>query len=124
MRSLTTKTFNAVAQFLDWIARKTGMTYNEVNILVYYLLIPLSWTILFDLWIKTPYTTIFLLSAWIGVFMATYKNFRCWCDKAFRQSVNILNYFNRWGGNYELNSVVICVILPICIYAFLIAMLL
>ena len=38
-------------------------------------------------------------------------------------SVDFLNYFNRWGGNYILNSVVICVAIPILIYIALAVML-
>lgn len=49
--------FASVASSLLWIGRKTGLTYNEVNILVYYLLIPLSWTIMLDCLIGKPYST-------------------------------------------------------------------
>lgn len=53
--------FAAVAQSLLWIGNKFGLTYNEVNILVYYLLIPLSWCILFDCWLGLPITTFALV---------------------------------------------------------------
>lgn len=42
--------------------------------------------------------------------------FRKWSDWAFMRSVDFLNFFNRWGGNYVLNSVIICVIVPMLIY--------
>lgn len=51
------QTFSFVANSLLWVGRKTGLTSNKVNILVYYLLIPLSWTIMFDCSIKKQYTT-------------------------------------------------------------------
>ena len=53
--------FAWVANALDQIAMLFGQTYNEINILCYYLLIPLSWTILFDLYIRKPYATAVLL---------------------------------------------------------------
>ena len=114
------KIFIFVAQSLQWIGNKVRLTYNEINILVYYLLIPLSWTILFDLWIGLPITTFALICIWIGIFIATRHVFRGWCDKVFYESVVFLNWFNRWGSNYVLSSVIICVLIPIFVYALLI----
>lgn len=111
--------FRNVAQLLLWIASKVGLTYNEINILVYYLLIPLSWTLLIDYKFLKPYTTIPLLFIWCIILIKEYNSFRLWCDDLFRDSVNFLNWFNRFGGNYILNSVIICVILPIAVYIWL-----
>ena len=118
------QTFAVVANSLLFIGKKTGLTYNEVNILVYYLLIPLSWTVMFDCWLGLPITSAALMCVWIGIFIATRHTFREWCDQAFQDSVNFLNWFNRWGGNYVLNSVIICVLLPLFIYGILIWLLL
>ncbi len=115
--------FGIVAKALLWIARKCGMTYNEVNIIVYYLIIPLSWTIMFDLWLGHPVLTFALIFIWIGIFIATRHTFKEWCDWAFKDSVDFLNWFNRWGGNYILNSVIICVIIPLLIYGGLVYLL-
>ena len=115
--------FIIVATILSKIAQKLNITYNQINIIVYYLLIPLSWTIIFDIWIGLPITTIILVCIWIGIFIATHKFFKKWCDLAFEDSVKFLNYFNRWGGNYILNSVIICVVIPILIYIGLILLL-
>ncbi|MCM1292363.1 MAG: hypothetical protein NC230_02125 [Bacteroides sp.] len=105
-----------MAKSLVWNGNKCGLTYNEVNILVYYLLIPLSWTIMIDCLIGIPVTTFALLFIWMGIFIATRRHFREWCDRSFQYSVDFLNWFNRWGSNYELNSVVICVAVPLVIY--------
>lgn len=99
------------------------MTYNEVNVLAYYLLIPLSWTIMLDMYIGLPLTTGALLYIWIGIKIGTWGHFSAWCDWAFMRSVDFLNYFNRWGGNYVLNSVIICVVIPVLVYAGLIGLL-
>lgn len=118
------QTFAVVANSLLFIGKETGLTYNEVNILVYYLLIPLSWTVMFDCWVGIPVTSAALMCVWIGIFIATRHTFREWCDRAFQNSVNFLNWFNRWGGNYVLNSVIICVLLPLLVYGVLIWLLL
>lgn len=116
--------FNSVANCLLWIGKKCGLTYNEVNILVYYLLIPLSWCVMFDFWLGLPVATFALTFIWIGIFIATRHTFCEWCDCAFQESVDFLNWFNKWGGNYVLNSVIICVLIPLLIYIFLISLLL
>ena len=118
------QTFAAVANSLLLIGKKTGLTYNEVNILVYYLLIPLSWSVMFDCWVGIPITSAALMCVWTGIFIATRHKFKEWCDRAFQDSVNFLNWFNRWGGNYVLNSVIICVLLPLLVYGVLIWLLL
>ena len=40
--------FAIVAGAEHVIAKVTGLTYNEVNIIVYYLFIPLSWAVMID----------------------------------------------------------------------------
>lgn len=112
--------FDVTARILLWVADKIGLTYNEVNILVYYLLIPLSWTVMFDCWLKRPYTTGALSFVWIGIFIATRHTFREWCDWAYQDSIDFLNWFNRWGWNYVLSSVIICVVVPLVVYVLLI----
>lgn len=115
--------FNMVTQSLISIGRVCGLTYNEVNILVYYLIIPLSWSIMFDCWLGLPVATFALTCIWIGIFIATRHIFRKWCDLLFQDSVDFLNWFNRWGGNYVLNSVIICVVVPLLIYVGLLILL-
>ncbi len=44
--------FTIVMSALKAIASLTHTTYNEVNIIVYYLIIPLSWAIMIDIIIK------------------------------------------------------------------------
>ena len=114
---MITLTFRLVATVLYNIATLLGMTYNEVNILAYYLLIPLTWTVMLDKYIGLPLTTGALLYIRIGIRIGTWGHFREWCDWAFMRSVDFLNYFNRWGGNYVLNSVIICVVIPVLVYA-------
>lgn len=115
--------FSVTAKSLDCIASKCGLTYNEINILVYYLFIPLTWCILLDLFIGFPITTFILMVIWTGIFIAKRHIFREWCNRRFQDSVDFLNWFNRWGGNYILNSVIICVAIPLMIYIGLILLL-
>ena len=113
---IASSTFRKVADTLFYWASILGITYNEINIIVYYLLIPLTWTIMLDFYIGTPVTTYTLIFIWFGIKIGTWGKFREWSDWTFMRSVDFLNYFNRWGGNYVLNSVVVCVLAPILIY--------
>lgn len=126
-------TFAVVAIALEWMARKLHITYNEINVVVYYWLIPLSWTLLLDYKLDAsidvmgcqgylPILTILLCFSWIGILIANYRFFSKWCDYVFKASQDFLCIFNRRGGNYVLNSVVICVVIPLIIYIILLAM--
>ena len=116
--------FRKVAEVLLRGASALDITYNEINIIVYYLLIPMSWTIMLDFYLGYPITTCALSFIWIGIKIGTWGRFREWSDWVFMRSVDFLNFFNRWGGNYVLNSVVICVLVPILVYVGLILLLL
>ncbi|MBQ1986802.1 MAG: hypothetical protein II235_01555 [Muribaculaceae bacterium] len=94
----------------------TRATYNEVNIIVYYLVIPLSWTLMLDYITRMPFLTPLLTSAWIVFIWKDKMKFRNRCDWAFRISVDFLLWFKKIGWNYVISSVIICVVIPILVY--------
>lgn len=49
------------------------ITYNEINIIVYYLLIPISWTIMLDFYLGYPITTCALAFIWLGIKLGTWE---------------------------------------------------
>ena len=108
--------FMVVAGIEHLIAKLTGSTYNEVNIIVYYLIIPLSWTVMIDYLTKLPFLTPMFVLAWIIFLWKDTMKFRDRCDWAFQKSVDFLLWFRRIGWNYIVSSVIICVVVPIIIY--------
>ena len=108
--------FAVVAGVEHIIAKLTGATYNEVNIIVYYLLIPLSWAAMIDYITKMPFLSIMYVMAWIIFLWKDSMKFCNRCDWAFEKSVDFLLWFKRIGWNYVVSSVIICVIIPIFIY--------
>lgn len=112
--------FGTVALALKVMAKALHMTYNEINIIVYYLIIPLSWFIMLDYIIGLPITTPIWILLWVYIFWSKRKFFRQWCDVAFRLSVDFLLKFQRIGWNYWVASVIIGVVVPVIIYAALI----
>lgn len=117
---MISKCFKLVVDVLYWIAQTFGMTYNEINIIVYYLIVPLTWTVMIDILIKKPITTPLLLLAWGVIFFVHRNDFSQWCDWAFQKSVDFLLWFKCIGWDYILSSVIICVVVPIIIYGVLI----
>ena len=112
--------FGIVAASLRLMAKVLHMTYNEINIIVYYLIIPLSWFIMLDYIMGLPITTPIWILLWVYIFWSKRKFFRQWCDVAFKLSVDFLLKFQRIGWNYWVASVIIGVVVPIIIYAALI----
>ena len=114
--------FWITANLLNQIAKLTGMTYNEINIIVYYLIIPLTWTGMLDIIIEFPIFTPLLILVWAYIFVKTRTKdvFQMWCDWAFKDSVDFLLWFKRIGWNYIVSSVIICVIVPVIVYGLLI----
>ena len=113
------KIFKIVANLLFFVAHKTKLTYNEINIIVYYLLISFSWLCLLDVIFNFHYLKIAFVIFTFG-FIVGCRNFKTYSDWLFDKSVSFLNYFNKYGSNYVASSVWICVSLPIAIYAILI----
>ena len=112
--------FAVVAGAEHIIAKLTGATYNEVNIIIYYLLIPLSWAAMIDYITKMPFLSIMYIIAWIIFLRKDPMKFRDRCDWAFIKSVDFLLWFKKIGWNYVVSSVIICVVIPLLIYVELI----
>ncbi|HAO63544.1 MAG: hypothetical protein PUE05_07675 [bacterium] len=98
------------------IAKLSGTTYNEVNIIVYYLVIPLSWMVMVDYITKMPFLTPMFILAWVIFLWKDKMKFRNRCDLAFDKSVDFLLWFKKIGWNYIVSSVIICVVVPILVY--------
>ena len=113
--------FALVAIALHGIARLTRLTYHTINILVYYLLIPLSWAYMTDKIIgwQIPWFTIGWSTVWIAIFIIKGRSFQRWCDWGFKKSVEFLLGFKRLKWNYCVASVYICVWLPLIVYGIL-----
>ena len=115
--------FNFIAKILTKIAKITHFTYNEINIIVYYFLVPMSWCVMLDNIVRFLIFTLLWSALWIYIFWTKRKFFSQWCDTAFSLSQKFLFSFKKIGWDYFKASVIICVLVPIIIYAILIMML-
>jgi hypothetical protein len=111
--------FNIVAYSLVAAARLFGCTYNEINIIVYYMLVPLTWAVLADLALRKVRVTPVLLGFYILVAFLV-RDFEAFADQVFYSSARFLLWFGRVGWDYATASVIICVIVPLVIYSVMI----
>jgi hypothetical protein len=111
--------FEMVAGVLNLIALCTGLIYNKVNIIMYYFIVLISWIFLLDKNFRVHYLKI-LFSVLLLIFCIWCKDFSEFSDLMFGESVYFLNYYNCYFGNYIASSVVICVFIPVVVYAALI----
>ncbi len=110
--------FRVIYLILKAISATTGLTYNEINIVVYYFIIPLVLLLLVDRIIKKYILSIGFILIWIlGLFFI--PNFSRFSDRLFDASVVFLNSFGFVGWNYIVASVMVCVVAPTIAFAVL-----
>ncbi|WP_420573312.1 hypothetical protein [Kordia sp.] len=111
--------FQYTYEALMAIANFTGFSYKEINIIVWFIGIPLSWMLLLDkIYQQRKFTIIF--SLFVVLSLLVIPDFSSFCNWLFQKSVDFLNLFNDVGSNYVASSVIICVMIPIVIYIVLI----
>jgi hypothetical protein len=111
--------FNTVYQALLWLSAATGLSYKEVNVVLYFFLLPLVFIFLVAYIMKTWKLFFCALVASIA-FLLWIPDFPSFCNMLFDLSVSFLNGFSMLGWNYTQASVIICVILPALALLFLI----
>jgi len=111
-------TFQAVAKGLYYSGTLINLSYNEMNILVYFVIIPLIWAYMIDKTFRFHYVKLshllVILFCWV-----TINNLSAFCDDLFYACVIFLNLFRPIGIDYVAASVLFCVVLPIAIHMLL-----
>ncbi|MBT5760667.1 MAG: hypothetical protein HOA12_06045 [Candidatus Marinimicrobia bacterium] len=108
------KIFIIVRDLLLHISSITKLTYNEINILMYYYIVPLFYLSLIDYKLNTHNIKILFISLILLSFLLI-KDFKKISDFLFLKSVAFLRWFEIIGWNYIVSSVIICVFTPILI---------
>jgi hypothetical protein len=116
-------TFYIVYQFLQWLSHLTGLSYKEVNIIVFYILIPFALFALVDKILRKPICSISFLIVVIVAFFSI-RDFEAFSIDLFDYSVEFLLLFSAIGIGYDAASVIVCIVLPfllfivLCYFAF------
>ena len=106
--------FQIVYELLKWISKISGLTYREVNIIVYFIIIPMVLIYLIGRILKRK-SLIIVFGTLVLLTIILVPDFELFSDNLFDKSVDFLNWFDIIGLNYVQASVVICVIIPIII---------
>ena len=106
--------FQIVYEFLKWTSLISGLTYREVNIIVYFIIIPAIFIfILSKIFKEKLLILVFLITVILTIIIV--PDFEKFSNDLFKKSVDFLNWFEYFGLNYIQASVLICVIIPILI---------
>ncbi|MEI8376335.1 MAG: hypothetical protein WCJ35_26250 [Planctomycetota bacterium] len=107
--------FWIVASLLNGIAEITGFTYNEVNIIAYYIVLPFAYVVLADRILKKHVLKI-LYVVGVSICLMLIKDFNAFSDWLFQKSADFLLSFQFLGWNYIVSSVLICVVFPAIVF--------
>lgn len=103
---------------LKWLANMTGFSYNEVNIIVYYGILPFAFLLPLDKLYKThAFKSVYLLILIITILVV--EHFEAFSNSLFTVSKTFLESFKSIGITYVQASVIICVVLPLLVMIFL-----
>jgi len=107
--------FTIVYRILVTLSELTGLSYNEINIVVFFVIIPLIFLLLMD---KIFDRRVFSVSFIIFVLISSLfiRDLRLFSDGLFDQSVAFLLGFEVLGLDYVASSVLVCVFLPMLIF--------
>ncbi|MFT5846357.1 MAG: hypothetical protein ACJARX_000294 [Psychroserpens sp.] len=107
--------FKLTYEILIFLSRITGFSYKEINIIIWFILIPLSSTLLIDK-IKDKHYFKISFTALVIIVLLFIKDFTLSCNKLFDVSADFLREFNPIGMNYTEASVIICLLVPLIVY--------
>lgn len=104
--------FLIVAKSLYRIAEFSKLSYNQINVLVYFFVVPFLYLAILDHHFDFHYLKAAATFTTLGFFIVC-RNFAAYSDWLFAQSVKFLQYFKRYGIGYQSASIWFCVVLPI-----------
>lgn len=113
------ETFSAVAYGLIKMANFLGISYNEANILVYFVIIPMVWAWMIDKAYRTNVVKIGYAILIIAMVLISGDVSKL-CDTLFMVCVYFLYLFKPIGIGYMASSVIFCVILPVIFHIWLV----
>ena len=94
--------FAITARVLLQVGKLLHLSYNAVNIIVWYMLLPLAWAAILDYKLhQVLFAPVWILFC-IGIIVLQRKQFNKFCDLMFRLSQEFILSF----GNYYLWSVI------------------
>ncbi|MEM5565144.1 hypothetical protein WNY78_08510 [Psychroserpens sp. AS72] len=113
------KIFEQTYEFLMFLSKITGFSYKEINIIIWFIIIPMTWLFLIDK-IKGKHYFKIGFSSIVFLVLLFIKDFSEFSNTLFDKSADFLRGFNPIGMDYTVASVVICLLVPLIVYVVLI----
>ena len=114
------KLFYDIVKLFKWICTQTGLTYEELNILVYCMLVPLSWFLIAFLRTRKYWIVLFINILAIVLFGFYRKQFPTFSNTFYNKNIQFLELL---GGKtlqgYIVVSLIIGLVSPFLMYLFL-----
>lgn len=110
--------FLLVAFVFYFVSLVTGLSYEEVNVIFYFFLIPFSWCAMLDIIFKFKFFRISFAILFL-TFAYSIQSFQVFSNNLFEYCFQYLDSFSPFL-TYSESSVFICVFLPALVYLFLI----
>lgn len=110
--------FYIVYQVLEWLSDLTGLRYEEVNVIVYFVIAPAIFFGLIDKILRRPICTLSFAVA-LGIASTQIRDFSAFSDSLFDLCVEFLLGFSRFGIGYDAASLLICVLIPLILFLIL-----
>jgi hypothetical protein len=110
--------FLLVVKILLRLAELTKLSYNQINVILYFFAIPFAYLSILDYILHFHYLKLAAFFTILGFFIGC-RDFRAYSDWLFSQSVKFLKFFKRFGLSYESASIWICVVLPAAMFIML-----
>ena len=106
--------FNTGVSHLKWLAELTGTTYQQINVIVYFIFIPTVWVMM--LWMINR--SIAIVSLYTSLGLLTILDVRS-VQQMYDKGVEAAEWFSIIGWDYYTASVYTCVHFPIIVTAIL-----
>jgi len=108
--------FYVVMVGLEWLAARTGLTYVEINIIVYFMVLPFVFAAMLDGVLRRHWLKPAVVAGW-ALALFVLPDFNAFSERLFAASVAFLMLFGRIGMDYTAASVVVCVVVPGLVFA-------
>ena len=113
------KIFKLTMDSLSFLAKKIGISYVGINVIIWFYIIPLTWAIMGDIILK-EYILIYIFSIYFTISLIIYWIIGPYSAFLFLKAVQFLDFFSKFKINYVMSSVIFCLIVPVIIYTILI----
>lgn len=100
--------FDQTVLGLIWLGSVLGMSYEEVNVLIYFAFIPIAWSFMIGVIYHIKPWIMQIVFASIGAAI-----YLIGIDRIFNAGVEVENWLSIFGWDYYEASVYTCVIFPI-----------